>query len=74
MDRSGAIAKAVLDEFDKFGCVNTVIICGRLNQQTSYRFRIAEVEDFLISDGFVKRSQFVWQPRENIPKRKVEVK
>ena len=52
------------DEYAKFGVINTVVICGRLNRTAKVRFRIAEVEDFLVGDGFVKRSQFVWGPRE----------
>jgi hypothetical protein len=58
------LAKAVCDEYAKFGVINTVVICGRLNRTAKVRFRIAEVEDFLVGDGFVKRSQFVWGTRE----------
>ena len=52
------------DEYAKFGVINTVVICGRLNRTAKVRFSIAEVEDFLGGDGFVKRNQFVWGPRE----------
>lgn len=62
--RTEEIAKVVCDEYAKFGVINTVVICGRLNRTAKVRFRIAEVEDFLMTDGFVKRNQFVWGPRE----------
>ena len=64
VSRTEEIAKAVCDEYAKFGVINTVVICGRLNRTAKVRFKIAEVEDFLVGDGFVKRSQFVWGPRE----------
>ena len=64
VNRTEELAKAVRGEYEKFGVINTVVICGRLNRTAKVRFRIAEVEDFLMIDGFVKRSQFVWGPRE----------
>ena len=63
-NRQEKIARMVREEFDKFGCVNVPAVCGRLNRNGGIRYSMAEVEDFLEGDGFVKRSQFVWMPRE----------